>query len=192
MTKYNPTIYIKKDSENITVGANLGFMAKLLTIYASLEAMEDVDGYQPKVTEIRSHIRIYSKHVTASFPFLVCPVIVQTAGNLVDNDNETVTTVAKAIDDNCDDVVGCYPFDPKVSKRLPTGNNSQPLEACGCEFTLVVPPHLIQLINKELETERLQELYTALVGVGTSAQTLVVHYYTVVKYVQVRKNIIIR
>jgi hypothetical protein len=177
--------FSKFTAESITIGANLGFVANFLNLHTHIETILGVDGSRPLIKRIVFHIRMYADdHFMSRF------LAVQTAGTVSDNDNATPALTAVMIAANCDDVFSFIPLGPmRMSRRIPSTVAS---DNRASEFTIVLPQHLIQLLNKEVETERLQDLKLVAVGRSTNGTVITIEYGIEVEFIEVRRNITIR
>jgi hypothetical protein len=158
-------------------------------LHALIEAIRSGDGFQPKVAYIRFHLRIYSSDNDL---FAFQPVIVQTAGTISDTANVAVTNISAMLDSAIDDVFGHQKIGPmKIGRRIP--GNSSANNFVGIEVTLEVPANVLEILNREAESERLQNLSFVLVGATQNNDTLLsFDGFVEIAYVEVRKKIILR
>jgi hypothetical protein len=59
------------------------------------------------------------------------------------------------------------------------------------ETTITLPAKVLNILNKESESERLQDLYLGYVGIGDTL-TLIVKTVYAIEYTEVRQKIVIR
>lgn len=185
--------YIKSDaSEGIVVGAagqNKSFAENLNEIYSTLGSLSTNDGQKPKVSSIKFHLRIYSRYT-----FGICPIVVQTAGAFTDTVDIDSYNIDEILDSAVDDVFGYQVVSPcGLAKRVPTDDSTAVGLNFGIQRTVEIPGNILQIINREVESERLQALIFGFVGFGTMAnQTLNFERSIEIDYVGVSKKIILR
>jgi hypothetical protein len=118
--------------------------------------------------------------------------VVQTAGTWTDNPNNVSRIIAEMLDTDIDDVFGFQKLRGQmVSKRMRTDAGGSGAVQ-GMEFTLNIPSNLLLLLNKETETERLQNLYLGCVGLGDVGDVVGFRVFDEIEYTEQRKNITIR
>jgi hypothetical protein len=185
--------YLKHLPETITGGgSSLGttFAENLEALHNLIEGILSVDGYKPKVSSIKIHLRMYSEQV-----FSIQPIVVQTAGTFsdtVDNANSVVETL---LNDAIDDVFGYQRIgNVSTAKRVPTSDaSSSSGTELGIQRTVEIPGNILGILNKEVETERLQALYFGFVGIMTAnTQNITVESCVEVTYSTISKKIILR
>jgi hypothetical protein len=76
----------------------------------------------------------------------------------------------------------------KSARRVPTADNDD----YGLEISIPLPNYALQILNKETETERLQNLYIAICGKGTNAFAINLIVDTITEYREQRKTLILR
>jgi hypothetical protein len=150
-----------------------------------LDSLGSDDGQTPKISKIRISVRVAL--ATADTPGIIFPVIVQTAGTWADTIDLAVSkTVTELLADSINDVFGVQVFQGNVGRMLPDGSY-------GHEFTIEVPGNILQILNKEAETERLQNLHFGLVGLAqTSTDVMNIRMVAEYHYELVRKSVILR
>jgi hypothetical protein len=175
--------YFKHLSDSFDPGAGEGFVEMCEDLHTLIEGIVSGDGIHIKVSSINIHLR-----ASATNFFTFVPVLVQTTGTLADTLNRSERTVASLIDAACDDVFGYDRIGPLRRARLEPATST--LMAIQC--SIAIPNKALQLLNKETETERLQDLYYAIVGVANNGET--VSYSTIVEvnYIEQRRNLVIR
>jgi hypothetical protein len=156
-------------------------------IHDALEAVVAADGQTMRISRMVMH---YRAHLAATNFFTAQAVLVQTAGTLSDTtDIADGSPIDTALDQACDDVLGYTKLGKLAVPRFAPVNGTTQLEIVR---SVPFPQGIIQLLNKELETERLQDLYLALVFFGC---TNAAHYVSMdieVDYTTVRKTISLR
>lgn len=176
-------------SDTVSVGANGGWSDTMLNLFTELETLSGADGLKPKVSMIRLHFRIYGT-LNETDVFCAVPCIVQTNGTWTDTTNLTGRGVQTLLDSSVDDVFGYHAGTFHLSRKMPavaaTGH------ATGMEFSMTLPRHLLNILNKETETERLQALHVGVVGSGTANTTLQLHLYAELHYVLERVRTLLR
>jgi hypothetical protein len=172
---------------SITQTSDKGFVELIQDLHAMVETISGTDGVQIKVDSVTIGVRLDED---SDDSFTVLPVVVQTAGNLTSQTDLASSKISELINSSCDDVFGYYALgNVRISRSHPTiGTNSQKVET-----TVQLPQHLVNLLNKETETERLQSLIVALVGkTFQNNVNLEGQCWIVVEYHEFRKNIVIR
>jgi len=182
--------FFNLSEEQIGNSANRGFAQNVKDLHGLVESIRAADGIQIQVSEIRMAVRITG--LANKDPFGLVPVAVQTAGTFTSNDSVSYRVIAEMLDQAIDDVFGYQPLsEPKFSRLLVKSDSTSAYQ--GLEFTLVIPSNILQLLNKESETERLQTAYVGFVGVvHDTDDTLTFHVTTSVKYTERRKKLVIR
>lgn len=147
------------NSTNYTVADRFG-SSNLFNLHEIIEALESVDGKLAVPLGARVHLRAYSRD-----PFWIVPVVVQTAGTWSDTFDINDPRIRKILDDSIDDVFGYKDLPGSIAKRVPT---SDPTVATGSLFgvqrTIEIPQNFINILRKEVETERLQDLLIGIVS----------------------------
>ena len=165
----------------------VGFVEVIQNLHALIETISGSDGVQIKVSDIQITLRLEED---SDEPFVYIPVVVQTVGSFASQVDLVQDRVEEMIDVATDDVFGFHPLGTmRGSRSLPTiGTNAQKHE-----INVQLPQHLIALLNKETETERLQNLHFALVGKthDISAELFGSCFITVF-FTEMRKGIVIR
>lgn len=172
-------------------GAAMFFVRKINDLYTIIESIISGDGQKLKISKILSHVRAKSADI-----FGIGAAIVQTAGTISDTvDIASPSILDSLLDGVIDDVYGYQIVTPfGVSRSVPgddpTANTTQHQAR---EFSVRIPGNIIQLLNKELETERLQNLYLVFYGTST-VNNQVVNIQTVneIDFTGIRKTITIR
>lgn len=177
------------DSNSITCSSNYGFFENIEDLTALLESIASDDAKKVKVSRIRCTLRIYSTTVEENFSIL--PVIVQTNGTLADGVNLGSNNVSDFIDTQCNDEFGFQEIgNMRVAKHMPDATTAH---LWVVETAFDIPKNIINILNKEHQTERLQSLILAFLGKGQSTSfTLEAISHLEVFYDFTAKGIIIR
>lgn len=194
MTKQQSRLYAAHLSDTVTMGAagaGKAFADNLYNLHDQLEAILAADGQKAKCSRIVAHFRVTSESV-----FSVAPIIVQTAGNFTDTVDLASGIVDVNLDSCIDDVFG-YLLQGNilpVARRIPSSDSTAASgQEMGREFAYQVPGHIIQLLNKEVETEKLQNLFLGLYGVAAGNNQLIyIEIDLLIEFIGTRKTIIIR
>jgi hypothetical protein len=88
-----------------------------------------------------------------------------------------------------DDVFG---YDIIVPFRMARKSHYTGSAAYSLETTFQLPRKILDILNKETETERLQELYLAIVGFGTNTATVAFVTGMFIEYTEQRKIVVLR
>jgi hypothetical protein len=116
------------------------------------------------------NVRLVSTATTGKTPFMVCPVVVQTAGTFTDTVDLTGDDIAADLSSAINDEFG-FQFigNPKTSTiRIITDDGGIEYHHV-MELNFDIPSNVLALLNKEQNTERLQSLLIGLVGRYISA-----------------------
>jgi hypothetical protein len=182
--------WIKLQYSTVTPGANKGFVGQIQNLSDELESLAVTDAYKVRVTKISLDIIAY-----CDTPFYHQFCVVQTndvgfSGTTVNLANETVHTL---LDNAIDTDFGIYHLgNARVSVPIPHNSGGGAM-MFGCRYRVDIPQHIIQLLNKEASTEKLQYLMTAFAGVAYSAANTIslfhgieLHYTIVPRSLAVR------
>jgi hypothetical protein len=167
--------------------SDTGAVDSIQNLHSVVEAISGADGVQITVSGMTFHFRLESE----SGYFACLPVIVQTIGSFSDSANLSSNRVSQLLDSAIDDVFGYHPLLPsfKAARKMPNVTNN----GYALEFSVQLPQHLRNLLNKETETERLQNLYLGMVyQTETSTFVLDARTWIEVRYSEKRKKIVIR
>lgn len=177
----------------IAAGANRGFGNSLINLNTLMESLV-ADGKVSKVFNLRFHIRALGQ--TAECSFALIPLIVQTNGTFTDTVNLSNREISAVLDQCIDDEFGLQKIgDFRVSKVIPIADDAAGggvKRLFGSEFTVQVPRNIVNLLNKETSTERLQSLHFAIVGSTNPTQSISVETFYEVTFVEKTKGITIR
>jgi hypothetical protein len=184
--------FITVNSDSCTPATYSCFVENFASLHGLVQSINDNDGNRKQVSKFTVIIRAYS--VARSVCFGIQPVVVQTAGTFSDTVAQNVNTIDTALAAAIDDVfgydrVGNY----KVSKAIPTGDGTLATLQHNIEMTIPLPAKLLGILNKEVESERLQELYFGVVGFdNTTGIAINFQLQYVIDFVEQRQAIVIR
>jgi hypothetical protein len=184
--------YLNVTADSIATGANTGFAENPLenSLQAICAGLASVDGNRINVSSFRIKLSLYCAGASKSFG--IQPVIVQTAGTFSDINNLVGRTVSALLADAIDDIFG-YDLlgNVRFSKIAPSGDGTVAGSMEIIETTITLPAKVLNILNKESESERLQDLYLGYVGIGDTL-TLTVKTVYAIEYTEVRQKIMIR
>jgi hypothetical protein len=177
--------YLTNVTDTVVFSSDIGFVDYLLaSLQSVVEGIETGDGIHIEVKNIRLMFRLNkSSHITA------VPVVCQTAGNCLDQTDLAQRKIQDLLDQSIDDVFGFEMISPvRTSRSKPDASNYFKIEV-----TIDLPQRYVQLLNKETETERLQDLYIAIVGiVQNTTGDLSIYMGADISYTETRKTITFR
>jgi hypothetical protein len=157
-----------------------------------VESLVSGDGQKPLIKEVTFQIR--ANMAAASFEsngHIVQPVVVQTAGTWTSNVDVDTPIEDVCLDGAIDDVFGYQRLgNPQAVKLARRGNGEAGRKAV--ETVRTLPQNILQILNKETETERLQNLYFGLVGKNYGTTNLNFRVFITVKFRMISKRIISR
>jgi hypothetical protein len=140
------------------------------------------DGQSVKISRIHVAIRAGCTEV-----FSLQPVVVQTAGTVTDTVDQTTGNLDALLASAINDVFGSQVIGNWITSKAKPGSYDEMVE-----IDFDIPSNVLGILNKETETERLQNLILALVGYGRSVQVTAIDVAYTIYYVLVRKSIILR
>jgi hypothetical protein len=179
--------YMQKYTHSIAPGANGGFVYRTLAsaLHTVLDSLTATDGRRSKAKSIRISILAYS-----TGQFIMTGGIVQTAGAFADTTNSTGRTFESLLDAAIDDTFG-YRKITQTKQGVPwdveAGN-----ELFRLELTYDIPGDIIALLNKETDTERLQSIIPADLGIGVDGKTIIVNAFITIAYTEIAVGLIHR
>jgi hypothetical protein len=169
-------------------GANKEAIESLGDLHTIVENLGSAsDGIRKKINKFLIHVRMYSNE-----QFAVQPLAVQTAGTITDTVDLSGHEADQNLDTAIDDLFGFQKLSPnwKQSRKVPHFDATYDF---GCEFTIEIPQHLRNILNKEAETERLQNLYAVLHIIATqNSQVIRLDVLREIEFYGERKNIVLR
>jgi hypothetical protein len=176
-------------NDDVSNTSDNGFVRAIGSVHSIIEGIRSGDGLHMLCKQILLHVRSNSIE-----PFWVLPVLVQTAGNFADTNNLASHNIAELLDSAIDDVFGYQRLSPtgKVGRRAPVDDGSTNPTYCA-EFTVTLPGNVLAILNKETETERLQDLILGLVGItNATSQAIAFETFVEVHYIEKQRNIVLR
>lgn len=162
--------------ETVTLSSDKNFSHQLgASLTATAEGLVS-DGQKPIIKNWKVTMRAQSG---AEDFFSLNPMIVQTNGTFTDTDDQAVTTQAGLLDGAINDEFGFQKVgSSRVSKvKTPLDAGATPHTYVETQFDL--PRNVINLLNKEVSTERLQSLLLGVTGccINTAASiTIAIHH----------------
>jgi hypothetical protein len=183
MRNNKPYTYIKNiDQVAVSNSTARGFAISIANLHSIIENISGGDGNQIVVKSVSLSVRIYDDD-----SYFIVPVFVQTVGTFSTTADITDSTISLMLDNAVDDVFGTWVGPVRTARRK--GGNDNYL----VEFDQKLPQHLVNLLNKETETERLQNLSFGLVGkTYTTTGALSGRVGISVTYTVRRKDVVIR
>jgi len=179
--------------DTITAGAAgslKGQVTAVKNLSTLVEGILALEGAKPKVQSIQVQLRAYSEE-----NFTLSPFIVQTAGTITDTVDIDAYIQDLTLDPAIDDVFGFQSLGiTRNAKRVPSMDASGASgKELAIETTILIPGNVLEIINKEAETERLQNLYLVLITRPKSNnQVIEINTLMVTDFVVVRKGIVLR
>ena len=167
-----------------TPGAGDAFAQNNLNFTTYVEALAG-EGAKAHIKSITLFVRAYT---ALAGTFVIQPVIVQTAGTFTDTVGIAQAEISEILDAAIDDEFGFQEI------GQPNGRKMLPIIATydkGFERNIIIPQNIINLLNKETSTERLQSIYFGVVGQGQSSP-ITMSVGLAIKFRLVDKGITIR
>jgi hypothetical protein len=159
-----------------------------MNLHTQCEALLTLDGQKPKVSRISCRLFAHS-----DYSFNVRAFLVQTAGTIIEDDAITQTEVSEIIDAMCDEPFGFRELgENQYTKRIPSNDStSSQGKENGLTRLIEIPQDIIQLVNKEIETVRLQDIQILLIGSSTADSQVIDFFDSItIYYTSVAKGII--
>lgn len=182
----------KLTSDTVTCATAPGFFELFEGLTDKIETDLISEGRAVKISRWRYFLRLV--FTTDNEPGIVQPVIVQTAGNLADTVNLSSHSVVDIVDAACDDEFGIQMIaEPKVATLKNVSIDSGIKRYYILEMQFDVPQNIIQLLNKEQQSELTQKLYIGLAGLfSANVATLTLEGFEFIDYIIMQKGITIR
>lgn len=181
--------YINCGSISITPGVNQGFCEKTWELYGVIETLTASDAVKAKIRGVKYSIRLYSDTLSG---FTIIPIVVQTDGNFADTYNLSSRLIDSLVDNSVDDVCGYDKLGDIRTSRVIPGDGTLAGLFQGIEITVQLSPKHIQILTKENETERLQNLYLGFAGVSVANINIGGHSWLQIDYTVERKEVVLR
>jgi hypothetical protein len=160
----------------------------LANLHEGIEGLRSEDGTRCLVQAVEVDIQM---RAVSYIPYKIFPVLIQTAGTPADLIDQATGYLSVALDVATDDVFGfeCIPNRKGfLSRPIPGGDDV----VSGITAQFVLPIHAIQILNKEVETERLQNLWLGLVQVGGAPVEHILNAFLTYTYTETRKGLLLR
>jgi hypothetical protein len=175
--------------KTIIPGGNLGFIENLVDLSSHMETLASEDAQKVIIKDITIWLRT---HNLTNVCYFIVPMIVQTAGTFTDTvdiaDRIISTILAAAVDDECGyQLLGT----PRVAKPI-FGNGAAAVPSWIIDTRIVIPKNIINLLNKQVSTERLQELLVGYYGAAITNNEIYVDGVMEISYLISDKGITIR
>jgi hypothetical protein len=190
MTKKNKKSFslrhISIHTVTITPGVNLGFAEPGIDLSALAETLAEQDGQKARILEVVDHIQ--TKSVGSH---MLAPCFVQTAGNFAAVTNSADRLVQDLINSAVDDEFGVQ-VEPTMVSILAPSSQAAGTDVYSTDRTLRANQNVLNILNKEVSTEKLQSIWTGTSGVSTVNQPIYWIEFLTVIYVLTAKNIVLR
>lgn len=178
--------YISIHTATITPGANLGYVEPGVDLSSLLETLAEQDGQKAHIVAINDFIQ--SKSVTSH---ALSPVTVQTAGNFAATGNLADRVIQDLLNQAIDDEFGFQASNLIISKLAPS-SQAAGTDVYASNRLFKISNLVLNILNKEVSTERLQSIWTGVVGTSTVNQPIYFIEYIEVIYYLTAKNIVMR
>jgi hypothetical protein len=183
--------WIHLQSITITPGVNEGFTYNLQNLHSNIDSLPVGDGEMAQIENYKVSMRVTSNVLA----FAIKPFIIQTAGTFTSQSNLSERRVHTMLDGSIDDEFGYQPTAAarmSVAMPIDQGHVAPSLRISGAEFEFTLPKRVIQLLNKETQTERMQTLYLGVIGIGPNGYSIVIRNFIEIRYIIVAKGLVIR
>jgi len=150
---------------------------------------DDVYAEKARISKCKIHAQF-----NGTTPFIGTVYLLQTAGTFTAGAYTSTYKIESVLADAVDDEVGLLPlFQPKASHYVMTYDNGGPVQWHQLSFVGNLPKKVINLLNKETQTEREQELlFGAVVQTELSGEYVTLTMFLEIEYANVSKTITIR
>jgi hypothetical protein len=179
--------------ETITLASGNYFSHQLgATLTAIAEGINN-EGMKALIKNIK--VYLVAKCTTEDEFFFIQPLVVQTAGTFTDTDDQTIQdSISEQLDPCIDDEFGYQKIgNLRRAKLLKSGTAADVSSRYKIESQFDIPRNVVNLLNKEQSTERLQNLILGITGgcINTTATIEVITLYDI-SYSIMKKGITIR
>jgi hypothetical protein len=179
--------------DSVAIGGNLNAFEVLESISNTIESDLSSDGQQVKLKSLVYHIQLHGAiglYSAASKFFCIQPLIVQSSqGSVADIINLVEGNLSTIIDSGVADEFGYLKLgNLRTSKQLPYDATMIPR----IKTRIQVPQHIIDLLNKQSNSERLQDLFSAFTVHTGVDQTIYYTAYAEYTWELISKGITIR
>lgn len=131
----------------------------------------------------------------AGIPFIgILPMVVQTAGNITDLVDATGDEVNSLLAAQIDDVFGSAKLSGWQWSRVKAAVFDDPDVIYIAELvgTVSLPQQALQILSKEVSSERLQNLFLVAVHYGSAAMSIQLNSTIQMEFVETRKALVLR
>jgi hypothetical protein len=197
LCKLNSYVHSGNGATTQTTSARF-FTEQILNLHDLAESILNTDGWTPRIKSITINLRAMNLD-TGLVQFVLKPFVVQTIGSFTDTADQTVNSVSEHLNGAINDVFGYRWLAKDYYQSRPTPN-VQPTDA-GPEYLgewinikIRIPEYVIKILNKETETERLQNLYVGIHGHTPYLNEHQISWYSIteVVYEAIRKDLVLR
>lgn len=175
-----------------TPGANLNIIGNLVDIFDDINTgLLSGDGVSVVIDEIT--IKLHLTQIASNETFVIIPFIAQTAGTLTTTSGLANDQITEVIDGVCDDEFGLELLhNDFIMSRVGERDFDSDTHHQVLSYSTKVPKRLLNLINKEQQTERLQNIYFGLHLVAHQNVSIAGNIWRQYKYRERIKGITIR
>lgn len=180
---------IANDIVNLTT-TNDTYLYELSNMQSFVDTdLASSDAEVPKISKIKILIEL-----GCTSPFAARVIMAQTAGAITSGSQATQHNLLEALDVACNDDIGFEPM-TKIKQsqaRMIYYNSSASHTWHMLNFEINLSPKLINLINREAQTERSQDLTACVILQGITTQSVGITWTISYEYKNIAKNISIR
>jgi hypothetical protein len=176
------------------IGANLGAIFEVKNLTTMIESLAS-EGEQVLVSSVKFQVRAWSSDEIGG-EFSAVPIIVQTSnGSFSDQLNTAHREIRAMLVAACSDEFG---FLKLGKQRLSQAKNVMVTTTPSTdilrtvEFEVIIPQSIINILNRSVSTERLQEILMAITACRSVAGNVYFLYGVEVEYTLRAKQIILR
>jgi hypothetical protein len=189
--KSKTKVYHNIVASSISPSGSMGIFENYLDLSALMETLVS-NGRKPVVSNILIKLQMHQDlSLTSGGIFSTLPIIVQTAGTLTSYANLATYTISQKLDSSTNDEFGFQRIgNHRVSKFVPSSTSGNRTNVLQTQFE--IPRNIVNLLNKEVSTERLQTLYLGLTGQTSNGATIYYNGIIEVTYIEAAKGITIR
>jgi hypothetical protein len=174
-------------TDTVAPGANLGFVDYLEDLSVQIDGLSSADGMVAKVKSIE--IIFASQSVTFH---AIQNFILQCSSAPADTVNLAEQSVHQLLDAATGDDFGHINCGPVLQSKITHGIYNVQATQWGTFFKFKVPQNLIEIINKDSQNERDQNLYTGILGRTETNATVYIYCTIAVDYVLEAKRATLR
>lgn len=176
---------------SITSTSGKGWVENVKALHDLIESFT-TDSERPVIKRLEFHIKMFN--TTSNVPFGFVPVVVQAAGNFSSQVNLTNgNSFGENLNTCCDDVFGYQKIGEPSVGRITNFLASTFEKHYFVNRKIVIPQNIINLLNKEINSERLQTLYLGLCGwIENTSASLQLEVTSYCEWIEKSKGITIR